>query len=370
MTSKTTDQLRRAHPRFIYQAYSAVKKDHRLEVSYKYKTEPDFSFTHVITLPSREQFDDQQVQNLIFHIGLVIGISYWKATCSPAFHIEAGNLESRQIDWLKDLLLNGLGEFFYLNAIDFTIHGFLTITSNSEKALFPVEKKKTTKKDLILVGGGKESVVTLEVLKELSHEKNTFHVGSDPAVEKTTKNAGFTDNLKASSTIDPLLLKLNNNGYLNGHTPFSAFLAFMGICTAALNGFTNVIVSNERSANEESAIFKGVSINHQYSKSYKFEKKFREYISTFITADVNYFSFLRPLYELQIGKMLKNYPQQYLSFRSCNVGINEDLFAKKELTGYFYKLTGLAKSKPFECVGTKKESILAVLLSNQAYEKQ
>src|SRR3990167_2608228 len=335
MTSKTTDQLRRAHPRFIYQAYSAVKKDHRLEVSYKYKTEPDFSFTHVITLPSREQFDDQQVQNLIFHIGLVIGISYWKATCSPAFHIEAGNLESRQIDWLKDL---------------------------------------------ILVGGGKESVVTLEVLKELSHEKNTFHVGSDPAVEKTTKNAGFTDNLKASSTIDPLLLKLNNNGYLNGHTPFSAFLAFMGICTAALNGFTNVIVSNERSANEESAIFKGVSINHQYSKSYKFEKKFREYISTFITADVNYFSFLRPLYELQIGKMLKNYPQQYLSFRSCNVGMNEDLwckncakcafayltlfpfisydklmtifnedlFAKKELTGYFYKLTGLAKSKPFE----------------------
>jgi len=59
-------------------------------------------------------------------------------------------------------------------------------------------------------------------------------------------------------------------------------------------------------------------INHQYSKSSEFEKKFRDYLTN-LTPSVSYFSLLRPLYELQIAKILAKLPQYHQVFKSCNV---------------------------------------------------
>jgi hypothetical protein len=180
--------------------------------------------------------------------------------------------------------------------------------------------------------------------------------------------------------IDPTLLELNAKGYLNGHTPFSAMLAFYTRLASALSGIPNVALSNENSANESTVI--GTSVNHQYSKSLEFEDDFRAYASGF-----NYFSFLRPLSELQIAMLFSRFTDYHDVFRSCNVGSKEDIwcghcakclfayiilspfiepkrlneiFGKSMLDDMtmeleFKQLIGEAETKPFECVGTVSE---------------
>lgn len=100
------------------------------------------------------------------------------------------------------------------------------------------------------------------------------------------------------------MLELNEKGFLNGHTPFSAMLAFTSYFVAYLSGKKYIAVSNEQSSNESN--IKGEKINHQYSKSFEFEEEFRWYINNYLEDHVQYFSMLRPLNELQIAKLFSN----------------------------------------------------------------
>ena len=135
--------------------------------------------------------------------------------------------------------------------------------------------------------------------------------------------AGYENNfLQINRTIDSTLLDLNAKGYLNGHTPFSAMLAFYSVLLAVLSQKKHIALSNESSANE--ATVKNMDVNHQYSKSYEFESDFRNYISKYVNTDINYYSFLRPLSELQIAYLFAQLPSYFPVFKSCNVGSKTD----------------------------------------------
>ena len=168
-------------------------------------------------------------------------------------------------------------------------------------------------------------------------------------------------------------------------------LAFYTHLASVLSGIPNVALSNESSANEPTVLVrdrsganenKWDSVNHQYSKSLEFEDDFRAYCPSF-----NYFSFLRPLTELQIAMLFSRFTQYHDVFRSCNVGSKQDIWcghcakclfayiilspfiAPERLNAIFGKsmlddttlehefmqLTGHAETKPFECVGTVSE---------------
>jgi hypothetical protein len=90
--------------------------------------------------------------------------------------------------------------------------------------------------------------------------------------------------------IDPLLLKVNAKGYLNGHTPFSAMLAFYTVLAAHLTQTRDIALSNESSANEATIV--GTEINHQYSKSLEFERDFQDYVAHFMNDCAHYYSHL------------------------------------------------------------------------------
>jgi hypothetical protein len=141
----------------------------------------------------------------------------------------------------------------------------------------------------------------------------------------------------------------------------------------------------------------GTGINHQYPKSLEFENDFRQYVSEFISPAYNYFSFLRPLSELQIAMLFSRYSQYFGVFRSCNAGSKQDIWCGKcakclfayiilspfiapqqlnaifgknmlddpDMRPYLDQLTGRAETKPFECVGTISEvhSALSMTLS-------
>ncbi len=347
--------------------------------------------------------------------------SYWKATCSPEIVVEVGHLTKQQISWWHDLIIKGMGEYFYKNKIDFTKPNFLTITSSPEEKLSSVKFSLTElsfglsldNKTLVPVGGGKDAVVTLELLKKGRQHIIPFLLNPKREQKEILKVAGLKNPVIVTRTIDPKLLELNRKGYLNGHTPFSAYLAFLSVLSAALFDTKYIALSNERSSNEGNVKYLGKTINHQYSKSFDFEKKFRSYVKTYLAKDIEYFSFLRPLYELQIARIFAQYPKYFSAFLSCNeahktysgrkpasaprqgygearwcgkcakclfiwlalypfvsekqlTGIfKKNLFQDKTLTPLLEELTGKRKFKPFECVGTIKESKTALSLCLQ-----
>ncbi len=322
------------------------------------------------------------IKNIVFNIGLIELISYWKATCSPTILIKAGSLTDQQIDWWKNLYYNGLGEFFYLNSIHISKSEFVTINAEG-----PVHEKQTGDfKDeyIVPVGGGKDSAVTLQLLKDAGCKITPLIINPRGATIETVDKAGLpgSEIINIKRTIDPLLLRLNDEGFLNGHTPFSAMLAFYCLAAAALTGIRHIALSNESSANEPT--IPGTGINHQYSKSFEFESNFRDYCNKYINEDLNYFSFLRPLSELQIVAVFSKLSQYHKVFRSCNVGSKNDTWCgdcpkclfthimisafkgkeyadsiigarmldKEELLPVFDELSGISEIKPFECVGT------------------
>jgi len=430
--------LRKKYPKFIYEKYSYEISGNNLEIFFDFRVEPDISFKPRVTIENidksqMEKVEDMALNNLIFNLGLMEIPSYWKATCSPEIEILAGPLNGEQIDWWKDLIMSGMGQFFYENKINFRKPSFLKIISNvtrKDLVTYVTRKDFVTLREgvLVPVGGGKDSVVTLELLSsyaKASEDKEKircFSLNPTEAAKKIMKMAGFNNSIIVKRTIDPKLLELNRNGFLNGHTPFSAYLAFLSVLVASIFDYKYIVLSNERSSNEGNVKYLGKIINHQWSKSFEFEKKFRKYSQKYLTSVVkedkssflpslplrrssviDYFSFLRPLYEIQIAKLFSKYPKYFPAFLSCNEAYKtasgtklpikrwcgncskclfvfatlypftdeknlikiwgQNLFENKNLLPVMQELMGERKFKPFECVGTKKESLIAFYLS-------
>lgn len=222
-----------------------------------------------------------------------------------------------------------------------------------------------------------------------------FRINLEDVSKKCAEIAGLKEEeiIEVERKIDPNLIKLNQQGFLNGHTPFSAMVAFLTYFVAMAQNLKYIILSNEESANESN--IKGENINHQYSKTIEFEKDFRNYVTTYICPNgPEYFSMLRPLSEIQIAKLFSKMEAYHPIFKSCNVGskskpwkwcgscakclfpfmmlspflekekliaiFGEDLFEKKELLQTFIELCGYSQNKPFECVGTYEEVRYAI----------
>lgn len=323
----TTTDLRAKYPRFIYQNYSTEIVGTDLHLKYFYSTPLDHNFTHQYifrNLPPSALANLDYYKNFLAHLGLTQLFSYWKAACSPQIEIQPLSFTAKQTDWWHKLLIHGMGEYFYKNQIDFTAADFVQIISAPDNFIpanndLPV----TSNQVLIPLGGGKDSLITLELLKPL-YQVNTFMVNPTPAMLQLSAQAGFTKPVIVESKLEHHLLDINHQGYLNGHVPFSASLALLSSFAALLTHSKHIAVSNERSSNEGNTTYLGYEINHQYTKTQEFENDFQSYLTTYLHQDLHYFSFLRPLYELQITRLFATLPQYFSSFTSCNFNFKLD----------------------------------------------
>jgi hypothetical protein len=318
------ERFRELHPTLRYEQCSVSMLPGGLRLDYSFWLTPSRRFTPSITIPCTKEVEiDATTQRLAFLIGMVELMSYWKLSCSPRIEVSAGSLSAQEIEFWEGLFRNGMGEFFYLNQIPPTIEFSIIPSQLSTTPIFDTGHYQAPRENsfLILVGGGKDSVVTLELLKQFSQtrdmELGSFVLNPIPASNEAIHAAQYPPPLAATRRLDPQLLELNAQGYLNGHTPFSALLAFVSTLVAHLNGFRHVLASNESSASEGNVLYGGVEINHQYSKSVHFEEQFRNYMRC-MQLGVEYCSFLRPINEVQICALFARFKHQHAVFRSCN----------------------------------------------------
>ena len=384
------DALRKAFSTFTFERQTVRCENGTLKLAFDFNLDDRYHFRPTLEIPARPFFDwgsipAEQLEALAFQIGMTELVSYWKITCPKRVVVKPFALTESQKAFWKKLYYNGLGEFLYLNSITVLEADLMEIEAVGEKAYTKVDLP-LDEKCLVPVGGGKDSVVTLECLRD-KMPVTPLIVNPRGATLNCVKTAGYKEDefIVINRTLDPTMLQLNAEGYLNGHTPFSALLAFISVLVAFGSRSKYIALSNENSANESTV--PGTNINHQYSKSIEFERDFRNYVAEDLSKEVQYFSFLRPLSELQIAKLFSQCEAYHPVFRSCNVGsktdswcghcpkclftwiilspflskeklvaiFGKDLMADASLRPIFEELNGTAAVKPFECVGTVEE---------------
>lgn len=378
-------ELREKYPKFIYEKYEIEESVDKYKFTFHFSVPGLTEYKPYIKIKkSNKSLDRELLEYLVFHVGLIELISYFKCTCSPEVEIRAGFIDKEQIEWFKKIYYYGLGEFMYVNHIDCSIDDLMHITCTSDKK-FNKKVSYLGQGNMIAIGGGKDSTVSLNLLKGM--DNTCFMINpKSPGIE-CIKVAGYDSYYTIERVLDKNMLELNKQGFLNGHTPFSAAVAFISYLCAYINGKKYIVLSNEGSANEPTIL--GTKINHQYSKTYEFENDFNNYTKKYFNIDIKYFSLLRCLSEFQIGMLFSQYKEYHHVFKSCNVGsksipwkwccncpkclfvyiilspfiskeemisiFGEDMYENKELLDTFIELCGYSDKKPFECVGTYSE---------------
>ncbi len=392
------ETLSKKHKRFIYKSFEVERlSEAELKFKFVFELDPKIIFSPSVVIPFDKSLniDASVINNLAFHLGLAEMPSYWKSACSGNIIIEAGYLNEKQTKFWETVFIKGLGEFFYQNKIDFTKDNFINITSTAnKKVVLGKYNGKVSERTLVPLGGGKDSIVTLEFVKREGVDFNCLLLNPTKAAGDVARIGGCAKPIIIKRTIDPKLLELNAKGYLNGHTPFSAYLAFVCVATAVLSDYKDIALSNEQSASDGNLEYLGLSINHQWSKSFEFERLFQDYCKNFLSEQHYYFSNLRQLDELKIAKQFSRHPKYFSYFRSCNRGskenkwcnecpkclfvftilypfipdkelikiFGENLFENRNLKSLFEQLVGISENKPFECVGTAAEMKKAIEL--------
>ena len=399
----TYNELRKTYTEFVYKSFDIQETECEIKITFNFEITGLSSFAPTWTMPKKSDRnfkDDRSFNELVFALGMTELISYWKISCPPTVKVLCGKLDESQIRFFKKLYFSGLGEFFYKNSIQAEIDDFMDIVSLGEEFKGDFHPVSESRKALIAIGGGKDSIVSLQVLRENKDNNFCFIINPRGATLNSAYTAGYSDDriISFNRTLDKNMLELNKKGFLNGHTPFSAIVAFSSVIAAYMNDIKYVVLSNEASANESTV--KNSDVNHQYSKSFEFEKDFHKYVLLFTGSNVYYFSLLRPMSELQIAGYFSKFPKFHKVFRSCNAGSKEDkwcagcskclfvsiilspflsterlteifgknLLDESTMEGYFSQLIGLVDEKPFECVGSIREVNTALVMTIKKLE--
>ena len=352
------------------------------------------------------------LNNFLFNLHIALWISYYKLFPTKTLEIKSWFLDDDQIIFWKKFYKNGLWEFFIKNNIDFKdLLNFKNSWSildleeiNIKNNYIENSANFLNWKDLLLWWGGKDSIVSYSLL-----EKNNFDLfvfWKIDNIKKNTAEIAEKEILLVKRQLSNNLFKLNEKWYYNWHVPITWIIAFVSFVTSYLYWYSNIILSNEKSASEENTTWKDLKINHQYSKSLEFETDLNNYLNTYISKWIKYYSLLRWMYEYKIAEIFSTkWKKFFKSFSSCNrnfkikknnVGVIpcvhpnklwccecekccfvflilsahleqkelieifwENLFDKLSLEKTFRELVWLENYKPFECVWTYEESLLS-----------
>jgi hypothetical protein len=137
--------LRKKYPIFHYLNFEFEVQENAVFMQFFFQTE-NLIFSPKMRLKFgkyAQNMERCEIKGLIFNIGLIELVSYWKATCSPQIVIHNYILNENQQNWWKKLYYKGLGEFFYQNEIHCAMDDFVRFSFAEEaKPYYCLDFKK------------------------------------------------------------------------------------------------------------------------------------------------------------------------------------------------------------------------------------
>src|SRR5690606_39140943 len=156
---------------------------------------------------------------------------------------------------LEEVYLNGLGEFAYRNGLD--LHGRIRFpASKASPSTTPAlkgEQPTFHHHALVAIGGGKDSLVSIEALRRAGVDQTVTWVGNSQLIRACAERTGLPT-LNIGRQLAPELFEYNRQGAWNGHIPVTAINSAIMVFAAVLLGADQVVFSNERSASYGSLI--------------------------------------------------------------------------------------------------------------------
>ena len=254
------------------------------------------------------------VQQALRLLHLIAGVSYYKAAVPGEIRIDSYAIDDATASLLENIYVSGLGEFAYRNGLD--LHGRV-VFPRSAPAAAPAGAAGLRQHALVAIGGGKDSLVSIEALRSAAVEQTVTWIGNSQLIAACAARTELPT-LNLGRAIAPELFELNRQGAWNGHIPVTAVNSAILVLAALLNGVGQVVFSNERSASYGSMIPGTGEVNHQWSKGWAFEQAFGEYVQSRVAADLHYYSLLRPLSELAVARQFAKVDRYDAFFSSCN----------------------------------------------------
>ncbi len=315
----------------------------------------------------------------------VLGVSYFKLQAPFVIAAPQIPLNAAERAFVIDVYENGLGEFYARNKLQ--RFGKLSLIAPQDDA----ERQPAItlpNRTLLPIGGGKDSLVSVDLLSHAGVDFTPFAVNPKGPILTSVATIGAAP-VYVTRTLDAQMLRLGTQpGFYNGHVPSTAINSMIAALCALLYGYSQIVLSNERSASEGNVEFDGRETNHQYSKSLGFELLIAAILSDATGGTLKYFSLLRPYSEARIASLFTHETKFDRVFSSCNRNfrlagndgplwcgecpkchfvflIFAPFMAKERLLaifgknlldnpayeGSFRELAGLAGQKPWECVG-------------------
>jgi UDP-N-acetyl-alpha-D-muramoyl-L-alanyl-L-glutamate epimerase len=325
---------------------------------------------------------------------LIAGVSYYKAAVPPNITIDTYSIDEETAKFLSMVYENGLGEFAYRNHLQ--LRGNITFPYVHD-AMSKTTAAGLSQHALVAIGGGKDSLVSIEALRSLGVEQTVTWIGNSPLIKACAERTNLPL-LNIERKLSPLLFEMNKQGALNGHIPVTAVNSCILLMAAILKNANQVVFSNERSASYGSIIPGTGEVNHQWSKGWAFEQAFAAHVKKYVATDLNYYSLLRPFSELAVARAFAKIDHYDAHFSSCNRNFHilgdrpaqrwcgicpkchfvflalapfmpkprllnifgRNLLDEREQAAGFDALMEFQDHKPFECVGEGKESRAAM----------
>ena len=345
------------------------------------------------------------LDSLCQSLSLVLGISYWKLSCTPIIRIEGFELNEAQAIFWNTLYTKSLGEFFYKSNIDF--RGLANFPFAKEISTEVPSSYPRSNRTLLAIGGGKDSLVSAEFLSEHNIPYDLFVMGMSVMQDRAAQSLNKIVQ-QAFRIRDPEYYSEIMRHDIDWVEPRLLDSFFTSLLVALLFDYKYIAFSNESSADIRNTSYLGMDINHQWEKSTEAESMVREYIHSNITPDIELFSLCRQYSEIEMTRRFAQYGKHFYAFTSCNTNFTipyaralsrpnrafwcnqcpkcafifscmsgfvpkhtlidifgQNLYEKKELIPIFRQLLGLEGFKPFECVGTAEEMAVAMHLAHQ-----
>ncbi len=382
---------------FLFRGFTLRKDAGVLELHYGFAGGPDFTET----LDFHTSFADlppatlAAIERAAHLLSAVAGVSYYKLFAPARLDLGELALSDDARSFVEDTYRFGLAEFAHRAGLRLgerlKFEGGITPQGSGDGALTGAERS------LVLIGGGKDSLVSLAAMQAAGEDFKLFAVNPRKPMTGAAEASGV-ELIRVTRSLDPLLFEWNGRqGTYNGHVPITAIVSLIAVIAALVHGYGNVILSNERSADEPNLVGEEGAVNHQYSKSTAFEIELAKLIASDVHRDLAYFSLLRPLSEAQIAKTFARRDDFDAVFTSCNRAFTlrdrpdalwcgdcakcrftfllmapamdkdrllaifpANLLDDPAQEEGFRDLMGLGKHKPWDCVGEERESALTM----------
>lgn len=260
---------------------------------------------------------------------------------------------------------------------------------------------------LAFCGGGKDSLVALKTLEAVGAPFNSLvysanFYGDHPAqhalidgllahTAPAHRHRQWIDDDFLVTPLEDLRAEFGIETVTAAETPSSIFAALPLVLQ---HGYSHICLAHERSADAGQVRWDatGEDVNHQWGKSFEAEALLNGYIQAHLIDGFDYYSILKPLYDVAIFGLLRRYPEAVPATHSCNIDKPwcrrcakclyvwlgyaaflpddvvtaafgpENLLDVEDNVFLFRQLAGLEDQLPFECIGEADEAALYLAL--------